>query len=46
MYNDTVEKRAERGRVGQSLTHMYNDTIEKRTERGRVGQSLTRTMIL
>ena len=33
MYNDTVEKRAERGRVGQSLTC--------RTERGRVGQSLT-----
>ena len=44
MYNDTVEKRTERGRVGQSL--MYNDTVEKRTERGRVGQSLTHTMIL
>ena len=48
MYNDTVEKRTERGRVGQSLHMytMYNDTVEKRAERGRVGQSLTCTMIL
>ena len=41
MYNNGVEKRTERGRVGQSLTH--NDTVGKRAERERVGQSPTCT---